>query len=142
MNPAMQHIGLPDIDFWHTDESDWRREAAWHLCAQMGAHSEDVYCASWLLDLEYELWAIGAGEASPGLFDERLCRDLVALARLVDCWWFCPHFARDRPNFTPHDRHIGQRRPVDLATWERMRQCRRALDKASRCPGCGRRWLA
>jgi hypothetical protein len=56
-----------------------------HLALRMSDISEDLWCAGWLMDLEFRLWeAIQGGTSDP--FAEEDLRELAELSALVGGW--------------------------------------------------------
>lgn len=59
------------------------------LASLMQEISEELYCAGWLIDLEYDLWAIiHGGDRSYGIgrVTEEQCEELLRLANECDGW--------------------------------------------------------
>lgn len=59
------------------------------LLELMHAISEEEFCAGWYSDLEFDLWSVVCGDASPGRFGlpHVDCSLLAVLAAECDGWW-------------------------------------------------------
>lgn len=78
---------------------------------RMLEYSQEFFCATWLLDLEFELWA-SAEVANPGSKREyvvSLSKELRILAGIAGGWWAYEDETRsdeDGPIFVPMDRWL------------------------------------
>lgn len=59
------------------------------LLYKMEEYSEDFACASWLVDLEFELWGYGdiASTAPEEEYSIRLGKELRTLSEIAGGWW-------------------------------------------------------
>ena len=135
MNPASTHIGVPPGSLYHASELTWAKEAAWHLVMLMSECSEDAYCASWHLGAEYDIWDVGIGEQDgtdrPHTFGwhTATCRSLVGYGKAIGCWWFCVGHLVENPDGPLRD--AWGRRPVTIATWEKMRAVQACMQRVT-----------
>jgi hypothetical protein len=78
----------PDLD--PTDGLPSRAALARELIRyKMEDYSENSFCASWLVDLEFELWEAADRDAPCGdeMFTVNTCRECRLLAELCGGWW-------------------------------------------------------
>lgn len=59
------------------------------LLYKMREYSQDAFCASWLVDLETELWQLAASPPAHDVagFPPAFFRQIHQLALLADGWW-------------------------------------------------------
>lgn len=59
------------------------------LLYKMEEYSEDFACASWLVDLEFQLWGYGdiASTAPEEQYSIKLGRELRSLSEIAGGWW-------------------------------------------------------
>ena len=86
------------------------------LAGLMSGISEGYYCAGWLIDLEFSLWAVVVGD-DPNYFgfgglSEREIKNLRELSRRIDGWivW----------NDGREDNSDEWRRIVPMSEWQSM----------------------
>ena len=94
--------------------SDLAREL---LLYKMREYSQDGFCASWLYDLEFELWqlAICPPQKETSGFSPGHYREIHRLALIADGWWVwetAPEPEKSGPVF------------ISLSEWDHRRQRR------------------
>ncbi len=78
---------------------------------KMLEYSQEFFCATWLVNLEFELWE-SAEVANPGSMREyvvSLSKELRILAEIAGGWWVYEHETRpseDGPVYIPMDRWL------------------------------------
>ncbi|NJM37580.1 MAG: hypothetical protein HC845_06820 [Akkermansiaceae bacterium] len=77
---------------------------------KMLEYSEDFFCASWLVDLEFELWAYGDLVSSDPREQSRvsLGRELRILSEIASGWWAWDDAVSpyENPVFVPSERWL------------------------------------
>lgn len=74
----------------NTPASPTREELARELLRyKMLEYSEDFFCATWLVDLEFELWEAAENRDSPQLGEHvvLLSKELRTLGEIAGGWW-------------------------------------------------------
>ncbi len=74
-----------------------RRGFALALDMLMSAISEEWWCAGWMLDIEYDLWALVCGDKQEGrmykaLYESGEMEALTALSEKCNGWWTADGF--------------------------------------------------
>jgi len=80
------------------------------LRCKMEQYSEDGFCASWLIDLEFELWTAAelSAPSEREMFTVTTSRECRRLAELAGGWWAWDKCApaAENPVFLPMDRWL------------------------------------
>lgn len=96
-----------------TQKSPTRAELARELLLyKMEEYSEDGFCASWLVDLEYELWNAADQPEDPaplGCWTKSTSKECRILAEIAGGWWVFEDDSRpgeEGPVFLPMARWL------------------------------------